>query len=290
MKRPGEISKTSNIASIISTVLLWILTFLIFWNKTFTGAGLSPNENVISLNMELVHGEEGHKENSSKALENIIENPVKEELPQKEMPQISQKDPEPVKDAEPVKKSEEKPLQKTEPVKKAEPIPDPVQKKDPSPEKVWELAKSVDDSLGDLWSYDFVDVTESMDDIFDDDYGTKSGSQNAEIYNDGSSNAASGNNGNGLEIRLKDVKERVLISPKEPVITLSRNASTLLTDNIKVHLVCTIKNSGTVSDVSFNPANVLPNSVMKEIRESLLSWIFNQGNSQTVTFELEIEP
>ena len=134
-------------------------------------------------------------------------------------------------------------------------------------------------------------MTESTEGIFDEDYSSKSGSHNAQINeSNGSSNAASGNNGNGLEIRLKDVKERILLEPSEPVITLSRNSSTLLTESIKVHLVCKILKSGTVTEVSFNPANVLPNSVMREIKESLLTWKFNEADSQTVTFELEIAP
>ena len=279
MKNPHSISKTSNISSILATVLVWVLVFLLFWNKTFTGAGLTLNENVLSLNMELVRGEEGQNTNTKEIQQEKIENHEPTPAPKIEStPQIEQPPkPDPAPQIEPTPKTEVKQenLPKTEPV----------------PQKEWKLAKSVDDSLGDLWSYDFETVTESTEGIFDEDYSSKSGNQNAQINeSNGSSNAASGNNGNGLEIRLKDVKERILLEPSEPVITLSRNSSTLLTESIKVHLVCKIVKSGTVTEVSFNPANVLPNSVMREIKESLLSWKFNEADSQTVTFELEIEP
>lgn len=279
MKNPHSISKTSNISSILATVLVWVLVFLLFWNKTFTGAGLTLNENVLSLNMELVRGEEGQNTNTKEIQQEKMENheptpaPKIESTPQIEQPPKS----EPAPQIEPPPKTEVK----------QENLP----KTEPAPQKEWKLAKSVDDSLGDLWSYDFETVTESTEGIFDEDYSSKSGNQNAQINeSNGSSNAASGNNGNGLEIRLKDVKERILLEPSEPVITLSRNSSTLLTESIKVHLVCKIVKSGTVTEVSFNPANVLPNSVMREIKESLLSWKFNEADSQTVTFELEIEP
>ena len=279
MKNPHSISKTSNISSILATVLVWVLVFLLFWNKTFTGAGLTLNENVLSLNMELVRGEEGQNTNTKEIQQEKMENheptpaPKIESTPQIEQPPKS----EPAPQIEPPPKTEVK----------QENLP----KTEPAPQKEWKLAKSVDDSLGDLWSYDFETVTESTEGIFDEDYSSKSGNQNAQINeSNGSSNAASGNNGNGLEIRLKDVKERILLEPSEPVITLSRNSSTLLTESIKVHLVCKIVKSGTVMEVSFNPANVLPNSVMREIKESLLSWKFNEADSQTVTFELEIEP
>ncbi len=267
MKNPHSISKTSNISSILATVLVWVLVFLLFWNKTFTGAGLTLNENVLSLNMELVRGEEGQNTNTKEIQQEKIENHEPTPAPKIEStPQI-------------------------EPPQKTEVKQDTLPKTEPAPQKEWKLAKSVDDSLGDLWSYDFETVTESTEGIFDEDYSSKSGSENAQINeSNGSSNAASGNNGNGLEIRLKDVKERILLEPSEPVITLSRNSSTLLTESIKVHLVCKIVKSGTVTEVSFNPANVLPNSVMREIKESLLSWKFNEADSQTVTFELEIEP
>ena len=279
MKNPHSISKTSNISSILATVLVWVLVFLLFWNKTFTGAGLTLNENVLSLNMELVRGEEGQNTNTKEIHQEKIEN--HEPTP---APKIESTPP-----IEPPPKTE--PVPQIEPTPKTEVKQENLPKTEPSPQKEWKLAKSVDDSLGDLWSYDFETVTESTEGIFDEDYSSKSGSENAQINeSNGSSNAASGNNGNGLEIRLKDVKERILLEPSEPVITLSRNSSTLLTESIKVHLVCKIVKSGTVTEVSFNPANVLPNSVMREIKESLLSWKFNEADSQTVTFELEIEP
>ena len=279
MKNPHSISKTSNISSILATVLVWVLVFLLFWNKTFTGAGLTLNENVLSLNMELVRGEEGQNTNTKEIQQEKIENHEPTPAPKIEStPQI-----------EPAPKSE--PAPQIEPAPKTEVKQDTLPKTEPAPQKEWKLAKSVDDSLGDLWSYDFENVTESTEGIFDEDYSSKSGSHNAQINeSNGSSNAASGNNGNGLEIRLKDVKERILLEPSEPVITLSRNSSTLLTESIKVHLVCKILKSGTVTEVSFNPANVLPNSVMREIKESLLTWKFNEADSQTVTFELEIAP
>lgn len=279
MKNPHSISKTSNISSILATVLVWVLVFLLFWNKTFTGAGLTLNENVLSLNMELVRGEEGQNTNTKEIQQEKIENHEPTPAPKIEStPQI-----------EPAPKPE--PAPQIEPAPKPEVKQENLPKTEPVPQKEWKLAKSVDDSLGDLWSYDFENVTESTEGIFDEEYSSKSGSENAQINeSNGSSNAASGNNGNGLEIRLKDVKERILLEPSEPVITLSRNSSTLLTESIKVHLVCKIVKSGTVTEVSFNPANVLPNSVMREIKESLLSWKFNEADSQTVTFELEIEP
>lgn len=289
MKNPHSISKTSNISSILATVLVWVLVFLLFWNKTFTGAGLTLNENVLSLNMELVRGEEGQNTNTKEIQQEKMENheptpaPKIESTPQIEQPPKS----EPAPQIEPPPKTEVKQENLPKPEVKQENLP----KTEPAPQKEWKLAKSVDDSLGDLWSYDFETVTESTEGIFDEDYSSKSGNQNAQINeSNGSSNAASGNNGNGLEIRLKDVKERILLEPSEPVITLSRNSSTLLTESIKVHLVCKIVKSGAVTEVSFNPANVLPNSVMREIKESLLSWKFNEADSQTVTFELEIEP
>lgn len=297
MKNPHSISKTSNISSILATVLVWVLVFLLFWNKTFTGAGLTLNENVLSLNMELVRGEEGQNTNTKEIQQEKIEN--HETTPAQKIESTPQIEPAPKSDPappiQPAPQIEQPP--KTEPVPQIEPSPKPEVKQDnlpktePSPQKEWKLAKSVDDSLGDLWSYDFENVTESTEGIFDEDYSSKSGSHNAQINeSNGSSNAASGNNGNGLEIRLKDVKERILLEPSEPVITLSRNSSTLLTESIKVHLVCKILKSGTVTEVSFNPANVLPNSVMREIKESLLTWKFNEADSQTVTFELEIAP
>lgn len=291
MKNPHSISKTSNISSILATVLVWVLVLLLFWNKTFTGAGLTLNENVLSLNMELVRGEEGQNTNTKEIQQEKIENHEPTPAPKIEStPQIEPAPkPEPAPQIEPAPKPE--PVPQIEQPPKSEVKQDNLPKTEPSPQKEWKLAKSVDDSLGDLWSYDFETVTESTEGIFDEDYSSKSGSENAQINeSNGSSNAASGNNGNGLEIRLKDVKERILLEPSEPVITLSRNSSTLLTESIKVHLVCKIVKSGTVTEVSFNPANVLPNSVMREIKESLLSWKFNEADSQTVTFELEIEP
>lgn len=294
MKISWTVSKKSNFSSLAATVLLWLLVFVIFWNKTFTGAGLSENENVLSLNMELVRGEEGKTENVEK-LENIekieeVKNIDSEELPKTET--VLEKQPEPVEKTEPVKQPE--PITKTEPkpepVKKSEPIPEPVKTTEPVPKKEWKLAKSVDDSLGDLWSSDFESVTESTEGIFDDNTGTKTGNVNTDKDNNGASNSASGNNGNRLELRLEDVKERKLINPKEPVITLSKNATALITESMKVHLACEITQSGLVKNVTFNPANVLPNSIRREIQEAVLTWKFNEGIGQSVTFEIEIEP
>lgn len=294
MKISWTVSNKSNFSSLAATVLLWLLVFVIFWNKTFTGAGLSENENVLSLNMELVRGEEGKTENVEKLEDNKkieeVKNIDSAELPKTET--IPEKQPEPVEKTEPVKQPE--PVTKTEPkpelVKKSEPVPEPEKTTEPIPKKEWKLAKSVDDSLGDLWSSDFESVTESTEGIFDDNTGTKTGNVNADKDNNGASNSASGNNGDNINISLKEVKDRKLVNQEKPVIRLSKNASTILTEYKEVSLYFLITADGTVQNVDFKPANTLPVSIMHEIRDTVLTWKYEKGISQSVSFEVKIFP
>lgn len=295
MKKPVTPQKISNISSIIVTVILWILAFVGLWNFTIAGSGEKTDDSILSLNLEIMSGDDGDKAQTASSIS-------------KPAPVVEEAEPEPeteIAPVEPVESPKEEVVSPTEPEPTPEPVPEPKPVETPkpvespkppvetpkpaeSPREPVKLAKSVDDALDDLWSDDFFSVEEDLGDLFAEDPGKKAGAVNE---NPGDSDLdSSGSGGKSAAVIFGNGgPARPLITPKEPVIYLSKRNSDLLGSSVKVHLSFIITAQGTLREVHFSPDNALPRSVRDEIEAKLVAeWKYQAGVQENTSYEITV--